>query len=72
MTYYTDTAARNVGTSNRAATFFGALLTKMKTRRLYRETFNGLSNLTNRELADLGLSRSELRRVSWEAANNAH
>lgn len=36
--------------------------------RLYRETFDGLNALGNRELNDLGLSRSDLRRIATEAA----
>jgi uncharacterized protein YjiS (DUF1127 family) len=36
-------------------------------RRVYRTTLAELSLLSNRELADLGLARSELRRIAWEA-----
>jgi uncharacterized protein YjiS (DUF1127 family) len=43
------------------------LATRYKQHRLYRETLDGLSALSNRELTDLGLNRSELRRVSWDA-----
>ncbi|QBF31237.1 DUF1127 domain-containing protein [Thalassococcus sp. S3] len=37
-------------------------------RKLYRETLNELSSLSNRDLADLGLNRSMLKRVAWQAA----
>ena len=37
--------------------------------RIYRQTVNELASLSNRELADLGLSRSELRRVALQAAS---
>ncbi|WP_121632179.1 DUF1127 domain-containing protein [Tropicibacter alexandrii] len=37
-------------------------------RRVYKETFRELSALSNRELCDLGLSRSEIRRVAYQAA----
>jgi len=37
-------------------------------RRLYRRTLSELSALSNGELADLGLNRSMLRRVAWQAA----
>jgi len=37
-------------------------------KNMYRETFNGLSALSNRELADLGLYRGDLRRVAAEAS----
>jgi uncharacterized protein YjiS (DUF1127 family) len=36
--------------------------------RIYRQTVNELASLSNRELADLGLNRSELRRVAMQAA----
>lgn len=36
--------------------------------RLYRRTLNELGALTGRELADLGLHRSQLRRVALETA----
>jgi uncharacterized protein YjiS (DUF1127 family) len=36
--------------------------------RVYRQTLDELSALSDRELMDLGMSRSEIRRVSLEAA----
>jgi uncharacterized protein YjiS (DUF1127 family) len=36
--------------------------------RLYRQTVNKLSELSNRELADLGLNRSLIKRVAYQAA----
>ena len=36
--------------------------------RLYRQTLNELSELTRRELADLGLNRSMLQNVAYKAA----
>lgn len=41
---------------------------RLEQRRLYRRTLAELSGLSNRELADLGLHRSELRRVAYQAA----
>ncbi len=37
-------------------------------RRAYLTTLRELNCLTERELADLGLHRSEIRRVAWQAA----
>ncbi|MDF1715953.1 MAG: DUF1127 domain-containing protein [Sulfitobacter sp.] len=45
-----------------------ALKGRVAKYRLYRSTYAELSALSNRELADLGLHRSELRRVALEAA----
>lgn len=72
MAYFNDTTARNLGVTVRANTFVADIIAKIRARRMYRETFNSLSALTNRELADLGLGRSDLRRVAWEAAHEAN
>lgn len=37
-------------------------------RAVYRQTVNELSNLSNRELADLGIHRSMITRIATEAA----
>jgi uncharacterized protein YjiS (DUF1127 family) len=37
-------------------------------RRVFNQTLAELSTLSNRELADLGLARSEIRRIAWQAA----
>ena len=37
-------------------------------RRVYRQAKAELSGLSNRALRDLGIDRSEIRRIAWEAA----
>ena len=49
-----------------AATDFA---TRVRQYRLYRETLDGLSELNDRELADLGLNRAELRSVAWDSSH---
>lgn len=50
---------------------YGADLAASWTRyRLYRETYAQLSELNDRELLDLGLSRSGLKAAAWENARN--
>lgn len=39
-----------------------------KQRKVYRRTYEELNALSNRELQDLGMSRSQLRSVALEAA----
>ena len=40
----------------------------MARRSAYRRTYNELASLSDRDLADLGLHRSAIRRLSLEAA----
>lgn len=37
----------------------------------YRDTFNELSRLSDRELADLGIFRADIQRLSWDSARGA-
>ncbi len=37
--------------------------------RQYNESLRELSRLSDRELADIGISRSEIARTAWEASN---
>ncbi len=49
------------------ATLVAALRIRYARWKLYRETVSEMSSLSNRELADLGLHRSELKRVAYMA-----
>lgn len=40
-------------------------------RKVYKDTFHELSQLTDRDLADLGIPRSNIGRLAREAANDA-
>ena len=72
MTYFADTAAnptlieRFMATVSTLAAEAAARQAK---RRVYKTTLNELSVLSNRELADLGIARCEIRRIATEAAN---
>jgi uncharacterized protein YjiS (DUF1127 family) len=37
--------------------------------RRYNRSLNELNRLGDRELADIGISRSEIERVAWQAAH---
>ena len=69
MAYVNTTSAPTFSFFARIGTAFDALATRYKQHRLYRETFNGLSALSNRELDDLGLSRGNLRSVAWASSH---
>jgi uncharacterized protein YjiS (DUF1127 family) len=68
MAYFADTTASVSSQPRRAAAFFDAIALKLRQRKAYRQTFNELCTMTQRDLTDIGLSRGDIRRVSREAA----
>ena len=66
MAYLNTTTAPTI--FDRIGGIATSLLARYRQHRMYRETFEGLSALSNRELNDLGLYRSELRRVAAETS----
>ncbi len=70
MTALTHSHAKGASLLSRLHAATDALVGRINRYRLYRRTLDELSGLTNRELADIGLHRSELRRVAAEAAND--
>ena len=70
MAYYTQTRTNSVierVLASLAQTFNAAAEAYAK-HRVYRTTLNELRELSDRELADLGMSRSMLRGIAREAA----
>ncbi|MEY8830531.1 DUF1127 domain-containing protein [Sedimentitalea sp. XS_ASV28] len=55
-----------------ASNWLQRLKTRFHNYRVYRNTLNELSVLSDRELADLGLHHSMLQRVAYQAAYKAH
>jgi uncharacterized protein YjiS (DUF1127 family) len=47
-----------------------AIVRFIQTWKRYNASMRELSNLGDRELADLGISRSEIPRVAWESAKD--
>jgi uncharacterized protein YjiS (DUF1127 family) len=68
MTFFTDTTVAVSAQPSRIAAFFDAIALKMRQRKAYRQTYNELCTMTARDLADLGMSRGDFRRLSKEAA----
>ncbi len=68
MTYFTDTRTAATAQPSRIAALFDAIALKMRQRKAYRTTYNELCTMTGRDLADLGMSRADFRRLSREAA----
>ena len=73
MAYYneaTQTADVMERTFASVARFFDAAAESRAKGRIYRVTLKELNTLSERELADLGMHRSELKRIAWRAAYN--
>lgn len=72
MAYFNETHASNAGLAERIvdglAQWLAGVGETMARRRLARVTYTELSALSNRELADLGISRSEIRALALKAA----
>lgn len=68
---YINTATNTSSFTARIGTFFDALATRRRQNRMFRQTFAELSELSNRELNDLGISRSEIRRIAIESSRDA-
>jgi uncharacterized protein YjiS (DUF1127 family) len=48
---------------------FASLIRFLREWRRYNQSLNELSRLGDRELADIGISRSDIARVAWNAAH---
>lgn len=62
-------------TTNSIVSWYSApietLRVHMQKRKIYRQTYRELSSLSDRALADLGLSRSMIKSLAHEAAYSA-
>jgi uncharacterized protein YjiS (DUF1127 family) len=44
---------------------------ELAAHRVFERTYNELASLTDRELADIGVSRSQIVDISWDAARRS-
>ncbi len=68
MAYTTQTQPLFFGVIASMKTAFEDYKVAAEKRRNFKKTVRELSELTNRELADLGLSRAMIKGVAYEAA----
>lgn len=71
MALATDYIAAKVGFAQRLRDIFTDLADRLARRRVMRQTIAELQVLSDRELADLGLRRAEIRRIAYQAAQEA-
>lgn len=68
MAFLTDTLSARGTLGEKLAAFWAAYLEGAAKRAAFRQTMRELNTLSDRELADLGLHRSGLRRIAYQAA----
>ena len=71
MTYYNDATKPNnllQRVLETAINILNNVAQRHKKRRLYKSTYEELRSLSGRELADLGIHATEIKRISWEVA----
>jgi len=49
---------------------FASIVRFVRAWRRYNQSIRELSRLGDRELADIGISRSDIRRVAWSASDH--
>ena len=49
---------------------FASIVRFIREYRRYNQSLGELSRLGDRELADIGISRSDIHRVAWDNANH--
>lgn len=68
MTAFNITLPANIRFADRVSNFRATVADKMAKRKVFLTTLRELQSLSNRDLADLGLSRSEIKGIAFEAA----
>jgi uncharacterized protein YjiS (DUF1127 family) len=68
MAYVNSTRVARKGLLDRLATVTDMIATALRQRRVYSQTVAELNALTDRELADLGISRLGIAEIAREAA----
>ena len=68
MAYDSNLTQSSNGLFGWAPALLSELRSRYQRKRVYRQTLRELSALSARELDDLGLNRSMLKRVAWQAS----
>lgn len=71
MAFITGNAAPSLGLAQRLSGLVERVREARKARDVYLQTYNELSVLSDRDLADLGISRASIGSVAREAARMA-
>ena len=69
MAYVNSTRAASGSFSDRFSAVTKYVQLALQRRRMYSQTARELNALTDRELADLGIHRTDIRRIALQAAH---
>jgi uncharacterized protein YjiS (DUF1127 family) len=61
----------SAGSERKRTTMFASLIRFIHQWKQYNRSLNELSRLGDRELADIGISRSDIQAVAWQASHPA-
>lgn len=62
---------RRAGSDRKRTTMFATLIRLIHQWKQYNRSLNELSRLGDRELADIGITRSDIQAVAWQASHPA-
>lgn len=68
MAFVTDFIPANTSVGVKVSDFIQGWVARAEKRAIYTKTVNELQELSNRELADLGICRSAIKGIALEAA----
>lgn len=68
MAFITDTRSTGLSLGERFANFRANMAEAAAKRKVYKTTMDELSALSDRDLADLGVARSMIKGIAFEAA----
>jgi uncharacterized protein YjiS (DUF1127 family) len=71
MAFISSTGVPSLGLGQRYSEFVQRFRQSRKAKAIYRQTFEELSALSDRDLADLGIARASIPSVAREAARLA-
>jgi uncharacterized protein YjiS (DUF1127 family) len=61
----------SAGSERKRTTMFASLIRFIHQWKQYNRSLNELSRLGDRELADIGINRSDIQAVAWQASHPA-
>ncbi len=72
MSYASHAQAPRANGFHTVLSLFADMKSRIAQRRSYRQTVNALSQLSDYELTDLGLSRHSIHSDAWQAVYGTH